>query len=453
MHPAGESHSALDEYRPVLSNARSQERWQSRTMSQELFRREVLEAKRTSWLGGISLAQPIRLWVLSSVAIATALAVALFLTLGTYTRRSTVAGQLVPSKGLAAVLAPATGVVSQLNVSEGERVTAGQTLVVVALPRATVASGDTTEALERRLQQRQRGLKSARAAQRQVLSAQSAGLAAQLANTRRELKQVEAEIATRNEQIRIARETLARLRQLQDGKYVSLIQIKQQESAALEQVSAMQALQRQAIGTRKTIVQLQQAMRELPGQRLASDASFQRDVATLEQEQVETEARGALAITAPVAGIVATQTVKTGQAVHAGQPMLSVLPGDGKLEAELLVPSRAIGFVEPGDTVLLRYQAYPYQKFGHQTGRVAQISRSALSPAELGTLRGNTQSQESFYKVTVTLAQQGVTAYGRPETLKPGMLLDADIMGEQRRLIEWVFEPLFSLKGAVLHSR
>lgn len=422
-------------------------------MSQELFRREVLEAKRTSWLGGISLAQPIRLWVLTLAAVVTALAVALFLTLGTYTRRSTVVGQLVPSKGLAAVLAPATGVVSQLNVSEGERVTAGQTLAVVAVPRATVASGDTTDALEQRLQQRQGGLHSALAAQRQLLSAQSAGLAAQLANAQRELKQVEAEIATRDEQVRIARETLDRLQQLQDGKYVSVLQIKQQESAALEQVSAMQALQRQAIGARKTIVQLQQAMRELPGQRLASEASFQRDVATLEQEQVETEARGALAITAPVAGIVATQTVKTGQAVLAGQPMLSVLPGDGKLEAELLVPSRAIGFIEPGDTVLLRYQAYPYQKFGHQTGRVAQISRSALSSAELGTLRGNAQSQESFYRVTVTLAQQAVTAYGRPETLKPGMLLDADIMGEQRRLIEWVFEPLFSLKGAVVHSR
>ncbi|WP_410971330.1 HlyD family efflux transporter periplasmic adaptor subunit, partial [Salmonella sp. SAL04269] len=75
----------------------------------------------------------------------TALAVVLFLTLGTYTRRSTVVGQLVPSKGLAAVLAPATGVVSHVNVSEGERITAGQTLAVVAVPRATVASGDTTE--------------------------------------------------------------------------------------------------------------------------------------------------------------------------------------------------------------------------------------------------------------------------------------------------------------------
>lgn len=419
-------------------------------MSQELFRREVLEAKRTNWLGGISLARPIQLWVLTSAAVIAALAVALFLTFGTYTRRSTVMGQLVPSKGLATVLAPATGVVSHLDVSEGEHVAAGQALAVVTVPRATVANGDTMAALEQRLRQRQDGLQSALAAQRQLFSAQSGGLAAQLANTQRELAQVEAEITTRQNQIRIANETLGRLRQLQDSKYVSLIQIKQQESAALEQVSAMQALQRQAIGTRRTIVQLQQAMRELPGQRQTSEANFQRDLATLEQEQVETEARGALAIRAPVAGVVATQIVKPGQAVQQGQPLLSVLPGDGKLEAELLVPSRAIGFIEPGDTVLLRYQAYPYQKFGHQTGRVTQISLSALGPAELGTLHGNAQSQEPFYRVTVTLAQQAVTAYGKPEALKPGMLLDADVLGERRLLVEWVFEPLFSLKGRAL---
>lgn len=202
----------------------------------------------------------------------------------------------------------------------------------------------------------------------------------------------------------------------------------------------MQSLQRQATATRRTIAQLQQSLREVPGQRLAAQAGFQRDLAQLEQERVETEARGELAVSAPVAGVVATLMIKPGQAVQAGQPLLSVLPGDGRLEAELLVPSRAIGFVEPGDRVLLRYQAYPYQKFGHYLGTVARISRSALDNARQG---------EPLYRITVRLARQSVVAYGRPEPLKPGMLLDADILGEKRRLFEWLLEPLYSLKGKV----
>lgn len=51
--------------------------------------------------------------------------------------------------------------------------------------------------------------------------------------------------------------------------------------------------------------------------------------------------------------------------------------------------------------------------------------------------------------MTVSLARQAITAYGKPEPLKPGMLLDADVLGERRRLIEWIFEPLYSLKGRV----
>ena len=418
-------------------------------MSQELFRREVLEAKRTSWLGGISLAQPVRLWVLTVAAIIAALTVALFLTFGTYTRRSKVAGQLVPSKGLATVLAPATGLVSRVDVPEGGKVRVGQTLAVVTVPRSTLASGDTMAALEQRLQRRQEGLASAQSAQKQLLAAQAQGLAAQLATVRRELAQIEAEIATRQGQVRIAEETLVRLRKLQRDMYVSELQIKQQKAAVLEQVSEMQILQRQSIGMRRTMAQLQQALQELPGQRQASEADYQRDLALLEQERLENEARGAQAVSAPVSGVIATQLTKPGQSVQAGQPLLSLLPSDSALEAELLVPSRAIGFIEPGDKVLLRYQAYPYQKFGHQLGEVASISRSALNSGELGALVGKNDGREPFYRVTVKLTKQTLMAYGKPESLKPGMLLEADILGERRRLIEWIFEPLYSLYGTV----
>jgi membrane fusion protein len=411
-----------------------------------LFRREVLEARRTSGLGAISLVQPVRLWVLTATAVAIALAVALFLIFGTYTRRSRVIGQLVPSKGLATVLAPLTGVVSRLEIAEGEKVQFGQTLVVVSVPRATIASGDTLTALEERLERREASLKSERAAQQQLLTIQTHGTGAQLAVARRELTQVDAEIETRQEQVRLAVETLSRMRRLLADKYVSELQVTQQKSAVLEQRGELQILQRQATALRRLITQLQQVLYEVPGQQLVTNAGFQRDLALLEQERLETQARSALAVSAPVSGVVATQLVKPGQAVQAGQPLMSLLPRDGKLEAELLVPSRAIGFIEPGDRVLLRYQAFPYQKFGHHQGRVARISRSALSPTEASPLVSS-RAGEPFYRVTVSLPHQSVTAYGKAEPLKPGMLLDADVLGEHRTLIEWVLEPIYSIQG------
>jgi membrane fusion protein len=91
--------------------------------------------------------------------------------------------------------------------------------------------------------------------------------------------------------------------------------------------------------------------------------------------------------------------------------------------------------------VLLRYQAYPYQKFGHHVGQVVRISRSALTPERGAASAG----AEPFYRVLVSLARQTVTAYGEEEPLRPGMVLEADILGEHRRLVEWVLEPLYTL--------
>lgn len=414
-------------------------------MSGELFRREALDARRGQWLGAISLAQPLRTWLLTAFAVFAATLVILFLVFGSYSRRTRVTGQLVPEQGMATVLAPATGVLSRLEVSEGGRVQAGQTLAVVTVPRATVSGGDTLLALEERMERRARGLEDAHAARLRLIEAQDKGLASQHAAARRELAQIEREIETRREQVRLAQELLERLRALRAQRYVSELQLRQQEAVALEQLGEMQVLERQALSSRRLLAQLEQAMRELPSQRESAEAVHRRELAQLEQEGVEILSRGELAVTSPVQGVVSAQLFKPGQAVQAGQPLMSVLPGDGRLEAELLVPSRAIGFISPGDTVLLRYQAYPYQKFGHHRGEVARISRSTVGTAS--AVEGG--AGESFYRVSVALERQAVTAYGRQEALKPGMQLDADVLGERRSLVEWVLEPLYSVQGTV----
>ena len=418
-------------------------------MDESLFRQQVLESRQSRWLGGIVLGQPLGPWLLTGVSLLAASLVLALLVLGEYTRRTRVTGQLVPTLGVASVAAPGAGTLAQVRVQEGQRVLAGDVLAVVATPRSTLATGDTALALQSAIAQRQDSVVDSYASQREQLKAQHDGLGARIGAMAAEQRQVQLQLATRRQQQALAEQTLARFRGLREKQYVTDLQLQQQQTLALEHLGEMQALERQALALAGQRQELEQARRELPARLAALDAAEQRDRATLSQESVEASSRAEAVIRSPVSGTVSTLLGQAGQAVQAGQPVLSLLPAASALEAHLLVPSRAVGFVEPGDAVRLRYPSFPYQKFGHHGGKVLRISRSALSSGELGTLVGKGNAGEPYYRIVVALDRPTVRAFGREEALKPGMLLEADILGERRRLWEWAIEPLYALSGSL----
>lgn len=137
-----------------------------------------------------------------------------------------------------------------------------------------------------------------------------------------------------------------------------------------------------------------------------------------------------------------------GQTVDTTRPLVSIVPMGARLQAHLVAPSSAVGFVKIGETVLLRYQAYPYQKFGHYRGRVVSISKTALPNNQIDTLGHIADgSSQPMYLIIVNLCRQTIEAYGKPQPLQAGMLLQADILQDRRRLYEWALDPLYSLTG------
>jgi membrane fusion protein len=417
--------------------------------SQSLFRPEVAEARRQGWLGGISLAQPLRLWALAVFAGAAAVVVIAFVAIGSYTQRSRVTGQLVPDLGLATIVAPSAGVVERVYPEEGVSVGAGAPIALVAAPRATATGADAQRAIDGGIERRRESLQATEASQDALAAAQALGLNRQLAAARQGLARTQAQAASRKRQVALQQEALDRYRALAAQRFVSEIQLQQQEQALIDQVATGQELERQEASLTGQIAQIEQALAELPAQRAAQRADTARDIALLDRERIQNDAGSEMLVKAPVGGVLASRLAEAGQAVQAGQPLASVLPAGSRLRAQLFVSSRAIGFIRPGDKVLLRYAAYPYQKFGHQEGVVASISRNALGAAELATLLGGTQPSEPYYRVFVDIERQSVLAYGKREALRPGMLLEADILGERRKLWEWVLEPLYSLSGKI----
>jgi membrane fusion protein len=143
-------------------------------------------------------------------------------------------------------------------------------------------------------------------------------------------------------------------------------------------------------------------------------------------------------IRAPQAGTISFVLATPGQSVASGQPLAQLVPENAEVEAELLAPSAAAGFIRIGQRVHLRYRAYAYQKFGQQGGAVREISATAFAPDARA---------EASYRIRVQLDQQYISAYGERRALQPGAAVDASVQLERRRLYEWLLDPLYSLRG------
>ncbi|RTL39040.1 MAG: hypothetical protein EKK53_18050 [Burkholderiales bacterium] len=121
-----------------------------------------------------------------------------------------------------------------------------------------------------------------------------------------------------------------------------------------------------------------------------------------------------------------------------------------ELQAQLFAPSRTAGFVQPGQEVYLRFQAFPFQKFGMAKGSVVAVSRSPIAPSDLPS--GQTQAivtaaqaNEPMYRITVQLPRQTINTYGRETALAAGMSVDADVRQDNRKIVEWLLEPALAV--------
>lgn len=415
-------------------------------MSGKLFRQQVVEAQRSDWLGSIMVAAPLSRWLFTLLALALATALLLFLFLGHYTRRATVRGELVPTAGLLNVVAPSQGTVTRLRVHDGQRVKTGDVLLQLSGEQDSAALGDVHALVGQQLENQRSRLQADLKTQAQLSRQQADALEAKAALLRAQLAQIAGQLQLQQREVTSTKQLLARIKPLGAKGYVSAMQIQQQEAAALNAQAQYKTLLRQQLDTRQQLEADEQQLAQLPLDAASKRNDTERQLASVAQSAAQNEVQRAVVLRAPRDGVISAVLLKEGQMVSAGQPLLSILPAGSTLQAQLLVPSRAIGFIDAGSRVVMRYEAYAYQKFGQQYGRVTDISRSALGPDEVRTLLGQQQApSEPLYRVQVALDRQSVMAYGKREPVKPGMALDADILLDRRSLLEWVFEPLYGM--------
>ncbi|MBK1889314.1 HlyD family efflux transporter periplasmic adaptor subunit [Undibacterium sp. 14-3-2] len=367
----------------------------------------------------------------------------------------TVSGQLLPDTGLIKLYSPQAGIVIKRFVKEGQAVFAGDILYIVSIDRESSTIGATQKSISNQVAKRQKSLQDEILSTRLLQKQDMVVRLNKMNGLKQELAKLNDLIVDQKNRVDFANTTLNRYTDLLKLNYISVEQQQQKQEELLDQKNKLQSLERDRITVERNLLEEQDNLAGNTFKQRNDLLQIERALASTDQELTESEAKRTIQITAPESGTVTAIVAEVGQSVETTRPMASIVPTNAIFVAELYAPSRSIGFVRHGDEVLIRYQAFPYQKFGHHVGRVESVSKTALLGSELNAVttmaNGDVTSSptEPMYRVIVKLESQKILAYGSYQKLQTGMLLDADIRQETLYLYEWVLDPLYTLTGKI----
>jgi membrane fusion protein len=411
----------------------------------ELFRQQVVSRQQHRLQGEVVVLPRLPHYFLCLALLCWLALVLVFLTQANYSRKETVRGWLEPSAGLVQVYAQSEGKLAQLLVAEGEQVRLNQPLAVINGDHILADGQQLEQLLLEEYQQQSQALQ--RQLQRAVELGQSAGreLTQQIAAALLQFESMGAQLHTLEQQAGLLALRGQRYAQLQAGGHVTDTELEQLQEQELGLQHKMQEIALLQLQQQANIEQLRSQQQQLPISNANQVDVLRISLSDLSQQIARLRGNRAYVIRAAISGTVSDIRAKQGQRALLNQPLLTLLPENPVLIARLLVPVRAAGFLLPGQALSLRYDAFPHQKFGSAAAAIHSVAATSSLPGDNYQLPFTIQ--EPVYKVQARLRSSAVSAYGKSFPLKAGMTLWADVQLEQRSLLQWLLEPLFSLRG------
>lgn len=389
-------------------------------------------------------------------------------------------GKLVPKTFLKIVQPAEGGIVREILVQEGEAVREGQVLVRMDSQLADADVRTVRAELERRSLQLRR------------IDAELAGTSLKRASgDPPELAaQVEAQMRARRQAYldALGAEQALRARSVHDLESAGEIESKLGQTTPIyeEQARAWNKLAKEGFAGRLLALDRQrshiEAQQELKAQRRtmeslrATIAQADKRIAQvhsnyrqqLHDERAEAEAQyrkleqdanklghrhALLELKAPQAGIVKDLATHTpGTVLAPGTIVLTLVPQDEPLVAEVWVSNADAGFVQPGQKARVKLAAYPFHKYGTLEGTVHQLSADAQDKAAGadGTTR---ELPDLAYRALIALESDHLAANGERLKLVPGMLVTAEVNTGSRTVLEYLLSPIQKVAAEAARER
>jgi len=415
-----------------------------------LFRKEAISYQRQRLTGAVTLAQPLSIKLTVVILISITIAIVAFLLTAEYSRKETVRGFLMPNKGVIKSFASQGGTIEKLWIQEGDRVEKAQPLVTLVVHQNSADGLSLSTKLQQQLTSQLLLLddeinqyQTIQVKEKQNLENKQSALAA-------EKKALESQLLLANEKLTLLLAQQGDMEQLNVSGFISTFEKDKQQQALLEAKQEKQNIARLLLQQNNQISQVAFDKTNLPQHYTLRINNLLRQKAEIENQLAQVKSHHTYTITASHAGTITGIQVVEGETLSPARdqskPLLHILPKGSELVAELLLPTRSAGFIAKGQVARLRFDAFPYQRFGFVESEITRIDGALIVPNEVQLPVVLT---EPVYRLRAKVNEQQMKAYGQDFDLKSGMLFEADIMLERRTLIEWLFEPIYGLKGRV----
>jgi membrane fusion protein len=411
-----------------------------------LFRKEVIAHQSERLTGVITLAQPLSIKLAVLILVLIAVAIIVFVFNAEYSRKETVRGFLMPNKGMLKSYANQGGTIEKLWVQEGDKVIKGQSLATLVIKQNNNQGIDLSTQLIAQLHQQTQLLDDEIKQHHQLKQQEIQNLNEQQQALKKQRWALKSQYQLANEKLDILQAQQKQLQQLKQQGFVASVEKDQQQQTILEAKQEKQNIARLLLQQENDSNQVAFNHTNIPQQYALRINNLKRQQADIQRQLAQININHQYTVTASNSGIVTGIQVVEGETLSTTKLLLHILPQGSELIAELLLPTRSAGFVQVGNTTRLRFDAFPYQRFGFIESKITRIDQALINPNEIQL---PIALQEPVYRLRAKLNQQQMQAFGKAFNLKSGMLFEADIMLEQRTLIEWLLEPIYSLRGRV----
>ena len=390
-----------------------------------------------------------------------------------------VANGKISTEGSTKIIQPAiSGVVTNINVHEGQRVKKGETLLALDkttaekdvatanqslsaarverdILRRLAVGGNTDEIINKAdLPDETKAMLRQFASSQTALSvARQQAVNGTISNYQQQLQfnqQAKNQLETNAQNLKNRKAEIEK--QLPNANPVDKLRLQNELSNIDQRITSADSA---VLGQNQQLLQSQSALTQAQNQSQTQTAetssAFNNQIIASEKRIIELEnnlvkAKQILAqitITAPVDGTVLSLTVKTiGGVVNAGQQLAQIVPEKVPLYVDAALDNQDIGFVKPGQRAVVKVATYPFQRYGYLEGIVENISPDAIQDDKKGLI----------YKAKIKLNDDKSSKQNQLKLL-PGMSVSAEITTGQRRIIEFFLDPLMTKADESLKVR